>query len=84
MDDRINHFRRQLVSDALTFIEKMESAMALTMGKTRPDLRKRLFVMHLDLQQIDCSNPEVDNLLNIFFDLIRQVESELGLATEPS
>ncbi len=76
MTERNNHFRRQLVNDALTYIEKIERVMTLTMGKSHPDLRKRLFKMHLDLEHLDCSKPEADNVLNTFFELIREVESE--------
>ncbi len=77
MDDASKLFRWQLVKDALTFIEKIESVV------TRPDLRKRLFAMHLKLEHLDCSKPEADNLLNAFFDFIRELEGALKLANQP-
>ncbi len=77
MDDASKHFRWQLVKDALAFIEKIESVV------TRPDLRKRLFAMQLGLEHLDCSKPETDNLLNTFFDFIRELEGALNLASQP-
>ncbi len=77
MDDASKHFRWQLVKDALAFIENIESVV------TRPDLRKRLFAMQLDLGHVDSSNPEADNLLNTFFAFIRELEGTLNLASQP-
>ncbi len=84
MDDASSHFRWQLVKDALTFIEKISSVVALTTGIIRPDLLKRLSIMQLDLKQLDVSSPEADNLLNSFFDLIKEIEGELDLTCQPS
>ncbi len=77
MDNASEDFRRQLVKDALAFIEKIESEV------TRPDLRKRLFAMQLDLEHLDCSKSEADNLLNTFFDFIRELEGAMNLASQP-
>ncbi len=77
MDDASKHFRWQLVKDALAFIENIESVV------TGPDLRKRLFAMQLDLEHLDCSKPEADNLPNAFFDFVRELEGALKLANQP-
>ncbi len=84
MDDASSHFRSQLVKDAMAFIEKIDSVVALTTGIIRPDLLKRLSIMQLDLKQIDCSKPEADKVLNNFFDLIKEIEGELDLVSQPS
>ncbi len=84
MDDASTHFRWQLVKDALTLIDKIDSVVAYTTGIIRPDLLERLSIMQLDLKQIDCSKPEADNLLNNFFDLIKEIEGELDLVSQPS
>ncbi len=77
MDDASSLFRWQLVKDALAFIENIESVV------TRPDLRRRLSTIQLDLEHVDCSKPEADNLLNTFFDFIRELEGTLNLASQP-
>ncbi len=80
--DVINSARKTLLYSALKIIESLELLVVSSKGRSQHDLMVRLSSIKKELESADYLNPDTNQLVERFSQLLTEVYRELNLRSE--